>query len=45
MVKLMEAAHKGALVGLDLETGEPIIPADRGIYDNYIVKKQMIDSW
>lgn len=45
MVKLTEAAQKGTMVGLDLETGEPLIPTDRGIFDNYVVKKQMINSW
>ena len=45
MVKLTAAAYNGAVVGLDLETGEPLMPADRGIYDNYVVKKQMINSW
>ncbi|KAK6636370.1 T-complex protein 1 subunit zeta [Polyplax serrata] len=44
MVKLTEAAQKGTMVGLDLETGEPLIPTDRGIFDNYVVKKQMINS-
>lgn len=44
MVKLTETARTGALVGLDLESGEPLIPTDRGIYDNYVVKKQMINS-
>lgn len=31
-------------VGIDLETGEPISPADIGIWDNYRVKKQLIES-
>lgn len=31
-------------VGLDLSTGEPMKPTDLGIFDNYIVKKQMLNS-
>ncbi|XP_028133759.2 T-complex protein 1 subunit zeta [Diabrotica virgifera virgifera] len=31
-------------IGLDLTSGEPINPKDAGIYDNYIVKKQIINS-
>lgn len=31
-------------MGLDLETGEALIPGDSGIWDNYCVKKQIIDS-
>jgi T-complex protein 1 subunit zeta len=31
-------------IGLDLSTGEPFKPVDQGIFDNYIVKKQIINS-
>ncbi|XP_050410078.1 T-complex protein 1 subunit zeta [Patella vulgata] len=31
-------------VGLDIKTGEAIIPADCGIFDNYRVKKQLLHS-
>lgn len=31
-------------VGLDLTTGEAMKPVDLGVYDNYIVKKQIINS-
>lgn len=31
-------------MGIDCSTGEAINPADIGIFDNYIVKKQMIHS-
>jgi T-complex protein 1 subunit zeta len=34
----------GPLVGLDLVSGEPSIPADLGILDNYRVKKQILHS-
>ena len=32
-------------VGLDLSSGEALSPADEGIWDNYCVKKQLLDSW
>lgn len=31
-------------VGLDLSTGEAMKPADMGVYDNYNVKKQILNS-
>uniref|UniRef100_U5EX39 Putative chaperonin n=1 Tax=Corethrella appendiculata TaxID=1370023 RepID=U5EX39_9DIPT len=31
-------------IGLDLSTGEPMKPIDLGIFDNYNVKKQIINS-
>jgi T-complex protein 1 subunit zeta len=31
-------------IGLDLSTGEPMKPVDLGVYDNYIVKKQILNS-
>jgi hypothetical protein len=45
-VKLTEEArNSGLAIGLDLASGEPMVPADAGIFDNYIVKKQIINSW
>jgi len=45
MVKMQEAyIVDGPLVGLDLESGEPTVPADLGIFDNYRVKKQILHS-
>lgn len=45
IVRLQEEAELSSYpVGLDLSTGEPSRPADLGIYDNYIVKKQIINS-
>jgi len=32
-------------IGLDVNSGEALKPADAGIYDNYVVKKQIINSW
>jgi T-complex protein 1 subunit zeta len=46
--KMMEefAANGGRLaVGIDLQTGEPMSPTDAGIWDNYVVKKNMLCSW
>ncbi|KAK0084348.1 hypothetical protein PV325_007202 [Microctonus aethiopoides] len=45
IVKLLEeTAALGEPVGLDINSGEAIKPGDAGIYDNYIVKKQIINS-
>merc|ERR1712223_947975 len=44
MVKLLEEARDGASVGMDCDTGEACIPKDKGIYDNYRVKRQMVNS-
>jgi len=45
MVTLIsESTDSGQAVGVDLSSGEAIIPADLGILDNYRVKKQMIHS-
>ena len=46
LVKLQqEQVANGPLVGLDLQSGEPFIPVDMGIFDNYRVKKQILHSW
>jgi len=45
MVTLISESHdSGQAVGVDLSSGEAIIPSDHGILDNYRVKKQMIHS-
>jgi T-complex protein 1 subunit zeta len=45
MIKLIdEYRRSGRPVGLDCNTGEPMSPADNGIWDNYIVKKNMLSS-
>lgn len=45
IVKLQEASGAGGVaVGVDLGTGEPIVPADEGILDNYIVKRSLLHS-
>uniref|UniRef100_T1INR8 T-complex protein 1 subunit zeta n=1 Tax=Strigamia maritima TaxID=126957 RepID=T1INR8_STRMM len=46
IVKLQEdITTTGAPIGLDLSSGQSLVPKDAGIYDNYRVKKQMIHSW
>uniref|UniRef100_A0A8C5KWL6 Uncharacterized protein n=1 Tax=Jaculus jaculus TaxID=51337 RepID=A0A8C5KWL6_JACJA len=42
----MKAEHTetGELVGVDLNTGEPMVAADVGVWDNYCVKKQLHHS-
>lgn len=41
---LQDEYEKGNVVGLDVTTGEPCNPTMQGIYDNYIVKKQILHS-
>ncbi|KAJ6636550.1 T-complex protein 1 subunit zeta [Pseudolycoriella hygida] len=31
-------------IGIDLSTGEPMMPIEMGVFDNYIVKKQILNS-
>lgn len=45
MVALQEEYLGGHLAGLDMETGDPIDPADSGIWDNFRVKRQLLNSW
>jgi len=45
IVKLQEEYIRSGLpVGVDLSTGEPLLPVERGILDNYIVKKTLLNS-
>lgn len=46
LIKLQDEADAspGSPVGLDIATGEPLDPATAGIYDNYCVKRQIIQS-
>ena len=45
LVKMLQE-YKGVdrPVGLDLTTGEAFYPAEAGIWDNYCVKKQLLNS-
>lgn len=46
IVKLQEETQLlNVPIGLDVSSGEALRPSDAGIYDNYIVKKQIINSW
>ena len=41
----MQEEHKqGNVVGLDVSTGEALDPVMAGIFDNYLVKKQILQS-
>lgn len=43
LIKLQEQhSRTGAAVGLDVMTGEPILPELQGIWDNYRVKRQIL---
>lgn len=42
---LHEHATTGGAIGIDLNSGEPLSPADIGVFDNYRVKRQLLMSW
>ena len=44
LITLQEEHDAGSVVGLDLNTGTPADPSLAGVYDNYAVKKQMVQS-
>lgn len=45
LVKLQtEYSESGQLIGVNLDTGEPMVSSDAGIWDNYNVKKQLLHS-
>lgn len=44
LIKLQEEHERGNVVGFDIATGEPLDPQMAGIYDNFIVKRQIILS-
>ncbi|MGH0153321.1 UNVERIFIED_CONTAM: hypothetical protein FKN15_036472 [Acipenser sinensis] len=45
LVKLQtEYKESGQLVGVNLSTGEPMVAAEVGVWDNYGVKKQLLHS-
>jgi T-complex protein 1 subunit zeta len=44
LIRLQEAHKEGHVVGLDLETGEPMDPQVEGVWDNYRVKRQLLQS-
>ncbi|PXF50128.1 T-complex protein 1 subunit zeta 1 [Gracilariopsis chorda] len=42
IIKMEEEASRGHFAGLNLATGDPLDPTASGIYDNYVVKRQLI---
>uniref|UniRef100_A0A1J3J1Q7 T-complex protein 1 subunit zeta 1 n=1 Tax=Noccaea caerulescens TaxID=107243 RepID=A0A1J3J1Q7_NOCCA len=44
IISLTSEHDKGNVVGLNIEDGEPIDPQLAGIFDNYSVKRQLINS-
>jgi T-complex protein 1 subunit zeta len=44
IISLTSEHDKGNIVGLDLQDGEPVDPQLAGIFDNYSVKRQLINS-
>jgi len=44
IVALQDEQAEGNIVGLDLQSGEPFDPTVEGIWDNYRVKRQMLNS-
>lgn len=39
---LLTRQESGVAVGLDLMTGEPMLPEQEGVWDNYCVKRQSL---
>eukprot|EP00898_Chlorokybus_atmophyticus_P007527 jgi/Chlat1/7776/Chrsp66S07237 len=44
VIALQEEHNNGLAVGFDVSTGEPLDPTVAGIYDNYCVKRQLVNS-
>ncbi|PWN20478.1 putative CCT6-component of chaperonin-containing T-complex [Microstroma glucosiphilum] len=44
IVKLQDESAEGMVVGLDMESGEPMDVVGAGVWDNYRVKRHMIHS-
>jgi len=44
VVALQDEQGEGGIVGVDLQSGEPLDPTVEGIWDNYRVKRQMLHS-
>lgn len=44
LIALHDEYRAGHVVGINVTTGEPLNPADAGIWDNYRVKRQMLHS-
>eukprot|EP00033_Pygsuia_biforma_P001796 GCRY01002008.1.p1 GENE.GCRY01002008.1~~GCRY01002008.1.p1 ORF type:complete len:349 (-),score=96.21 GCRY01002008.1:210-1256(-) len=44
LIRLQEETQGGMLVGLDIETGEPMDPVVEGVWDGYRSKRQLLHS-
>ena len=44
IIAMQEEFDRGNVVGFDITTGEPFDPVMNGIYDNYLVKQQILHS-
>ena len=44
LIQLQEHCEAGTAAGLDMASGEPMDPVAAGVWDNYIVKKQLVQS-
>lgn len=44
LIKLQEEYEQGTVVGVDVDSGEPMDPSAAGVFDNYSVKRQLIHS-
>ena len=44
IIALQDEVAKGNRVGLDITTGDPFDPTTAGVYDNFIVKAQILHS-
>ena len=44
VIALQEEADRGNCAGVDVATGEPCDPCAAGIFDNYVVKLQTLNS-
>jgi len=46
IVKLQEECRENiGPVGVNVDSGDILQPVDAGIFDNYCVKKQILNSW
>jgi T-complex protein 1 subunit zeta len=44
IIALEEEVARGTVAGLDTATGDPLDPRIAGVYDNYSVKRQILQS-
>jgi len=44
VIAMQDEHEKGNVVGLDITTGEPFDPTTAGVYDNFLVKMQILHS-